>query len=64
MGGRLHLEYSILEDEHKMFETCSGQEELNYTITLKSSFCWLTLHKQKTETQNRKHDVILQIHQS
>jgi len=26
---RLHVQYSIPEDEHKMFETCRRQEELN-----------------------------------
>jgi len=26
---RLHLQYSLPEDEHKMFETCRGQEDLN-----------------------------------
>ena len=26
---RLHVQYSLPEDEHKMFETCRRQEELN-----------------------------------
>jgi len=30
--------------EHKMFETCRRQEELNLNINLKSAFCWLTLN--------------------
>ena len=26
----LHVQYSLPDDEHKMFETCRRQEELNY----------------------------------
>jgi hypothetical protein len=40
---RLHVQYSLPDDEHKMFETCRRQEELNYNFNLKSAFCWLTL---------------------
>jgi hypothetical protein len=36
---RLHVQYSLPEDEHKMFETCKRQEELNLNINLKSTFC-------------------------
>jgi hypothetical protein len=32
------------DDEHKMFETCRGQEGLNKNINLRSAICWLTLH--------------------
>jgi len=33
------------DDGHKIFETCRRQEELNKNSNLKSTFCWLTLHK-------------------
>jgi len=29
MCSRLHVQYSLLVHEHKMLETCRGQEELN-----------------------------------
>ena len=41
---RLHEQYSLPEDEYKMFVTCRRQEELHYNINLKSIFCFLTLH--------------------
>jgi hypothetical protein len=41
---RLHLQYSLPEDEHKIIETCRKQEELNLNINLKSVFCCLTIH--------------------
>ena len=40
----LHVQYSLRDDEHKKFETCRRQEELNQNINLKSAFCWLTLY--------------------
>ena len=40
---RLHVQYSIPDDEHKMFETCRRQEEFNQNIILKIAFCWLAL---------------------
>ena len=44
---RLHEQYSLPDDEHKTFETCRGQEELNYSVNLKSAVCWLTLRQYK-----------------
>jgi len=32
------LQYSLPEDEYKMFDTCRGQEELNSNINLESAF--------------------------
>ena len=32
---RLHVHYSLPDDEHKMFETCRRQEEMNLNINLK-----------------------------
>jgi hypothetical protein len=41
----MHTIQSFFRDEdHKFFETCIRQEELNSNINLKSTFCWLTLH--------------------
>ena len=40
---RLHAQCNLPEDEHKIFETCRRQEELNYNINLESALCWLTL---------------------
>jgi len=33
---RLHVQYSLPDDEHKMFETCRKLKELNQNINLKS----------------------------
>ena len=45
---RQHAQYSLPDDEHKMFETCRRQEKLYQNINLKQfAFCWLTLHKGK-----------------
>jgi len=41
---RQYVQYSLPDDEYKMFETCRRQEELNLNINLKSAFCLLTLH--------------------
>jgi len=41
---RLHVNYSLPDDEHKMFETCRRQKKLKLNINLKSPFRWLTLH--------------------
>ena len=44
----LNVQYSLSDDEHKMFETCRRHEELVQNIILKRAFCWLTLHKYGT----------------
>ena len=44
MCSSLHVQNNLPDDEHKMFETCRKQEELNYNISLISAFCLLTLH--------------------
>jgi len=41
---RLHIQYSLPEDEHKMFETCRRQEISDQNTNLKSAFYWLTLN--------------------
>ena len=35
---KLHVQYSFPEDERKMFETCSRQEESNLNFNLKLHF--------------------------
>jgi len=44
---KLHVQYSLPDGEHKMFETCRRQEKLNKNINLKSAVCWLTSHKKR-----------------
>jgi len=34
----LHVQYGLPDDEHKMFETCRRQEELNKTLIGKVHF--------------------------
>jgi hypothetical protein len=34
----LHVQYSLPDDDDKMFETCRRQEELNQNINLKNAF--------------------------
>ena len=41
---KVHEQYSLSDEEHKMFETCRRQEELKENINLKGAFCRLTLH--------------------
>jgi hypothetical protein len=55
----LHLQYSLPEDEHQMFETCTWrrQEELNQNINFKSVFCWLILHNCITMRGAKKRNV-------
>jgi len=40
----LPVQYSLPDDEHRMFETCRRQEELSQNIDVKECICWLTLH--------------------
>jgi hypothetical protein len=49
MPYKVHEQYSLCDDEHKMFETCRRQEELNENINLKGAFCWLKLRNCITE---------------
>jgi len=56
----LHVEYCLPEDEHKMFETCRWQKELNQNINLNSAFCWLTLHNCITMRGTKQHNSIMQ----
>ena len=51
---RLHVQYSLPDDERKMFETCRRHEELNQNINLKGAFCWLTLRSTTEITQSYK----------
>ena len=55
---RLHVQYSLPDVEHKMFETSRRQEELNQSINLKSAFCWLTLHNCITIHGTKKHKIV------
>jgi len=34
MCSSLHVQNNLPDDEHKMFETCRKQEELNYNFNL------------------------------
>jgi hypothetical protein len=47
---RLHVRYSLPDDEHMMFETCRRHQELNRNINLKSAFRWLTLNKRVSKS--------------
>jgi len=50
---RLHVQYNLPDDEHKVFETCRRQE-MNSSLNLKSAFCWVTLHNSFT-MRGKKH---------
>jgi hypothetical protein len=50
----LHVQYGLPDDEHKMFKTCRGQDELNKNINLKFALCWLTLHNYITMHSTNK----------
>ena len=56
---RLYVQYSLPEDDHKMFETCRRQEDINKKINSRSTLCWLTLHNCVTMHGTETHKSLL-----